>query len=454
MRVLAAWMMLGALLSGCLAGPGEDSSTEPIVNPVDDFVPRVVLAVLDTGIQPYHDEFRMIASGLDGTAHPSTYLTGYPEDSEALGLTLDLSGPDGSRETEAAAYLEADEELWEDTELEKMYWIPGTKIIGIYAFDAQLPGGGHGTMTSSRSVGNTVSIGKGEILLLKVRAPLAIQLGPGEDTMAKATRWISDQAYVDIQSHSWGMPFTCAGIATSQTWGWAEAFKYARDRHLVFVAAGNGHGNTGLTPGYPSHCQDNSGVAGVITVSATDNGGITSWANYFPAIAADGCSNPAADEETVDELSNNGGGTSSATPYSAGGAAQMLLEARRILRDPRVGVRDGVLAEAHDGAVLPTKGPLADGVFTMDELKSVLFHTAQSPPVADESDGDTCINSIPHQEGVDGLAYFPFIGYGEINEDSIARALRVLQGLDDEPARPDEDELYARDQAARRAFWG
>lgn len=453
MRILPAFLVLGALFSGCL-GATTETSTEPVVAPGDDFVPRVVVAVLDTGIQPYHDEFRMQATGLDGRAHPSTYLTGYPADTPSLDLTLHLEDAAGNRVTEAAPYFDADEATWADSDIEKLYWIPGTKIIGIYAFDAALPGGGHGTMTSSRSVGNTVSIGQGEILLLKVRAPLAIQAGPGEDTMARATRWTSDQAYVDIQSHSWGMPITCAGVATSQTWGWAEAFKYARDRHLVFVAAGNGHGNTGVTPGYPSQCQDNSGVAGVITVSATDNGGVTSWANYFPAIAADGCSNPAADEETVDQLSNNGGGTSSATPYSAGGAAQLLLEARRILRDPRVGVRDGVLAEAHDGAVLPAKGPLADGIFTMDELKSVLFHTAVSPPVADASDGDTCLTSVSHQEGVPGLTYFPFIGYGEINQASIDHAVRVIQGVDDEPARPEEDELYARDQAARRAFWG
>lgn len=250
------------------------------------------------------------------------------------------------------------------------------------------------------------------------------------------------------------MPFTCAGVATTHVWGWAEAFKYARDRQLVHVAAGNGHGNTGITPGYPSQCQDNSGVAGVVTVGASDNDGYAFWGNWFPAIAGDGCANPAIDEATIDGIENTGGGTSSATPFSAGGAAKIILEARRILRDPNVGVRDGVVAQAHEGAVLPATGPLSDGTFTLDELKSVMFHTAISPPTADPSDGDACETRVPLGPETPETAAFPFLGYGEVNHDSVAHAIEVLQGLAEEPARPQEDQLYEQDQEARRMFWG
>ena len=59
--------------------------------------------------------------------------------------------------------------------------------------------------------------------------------------------------------------------------------------------------------------------------------------------------------------------TSSATPFAAGGAARMLLEARRILGDTGTGVTKGVVASGPKGRV--KDGPLADGEFTLEEWK-------------------------------------------------------------------------------------
>lgn len=453
-RLLVCGLLALTTLAGCLGGDGTTPSVDDIAE--EPFVPRVVVAILDTGLNPYHDEFRQIRPEEDPVAHPSRFLTGYPGDAAAIPVSFDLTNATtGDREVDWERYMEHDSDQWNETEPETLYWIPGTKLVGIIGFDAPLPGAGHGSMTTSRAGGNTISIPGAEVLVVHVVAPLSLEIGTvGDDAQARATRWMADQPFIDIQSHSWGMPFTCAGIATTHLWGWAEAFKYARDRQLVMVAAANGHGNTG-TLGYPSQCQDNSGIAGVVTVGGTDNAGYPSWANWFPAISGDGCSNPAIVESSVNETANTGGGTSSATPFSAGGAAKVVLEARRILRDPRVGVVDGVVAQAHDGAVLPEKGPLADGTFTLDELKDVLFHTAISPPREDPSDGDTCgANQVPIGPETPALAVFPLIGYGEINGDSVTHAVEVLQGLADLLERPEEDELYAQDQAARRAFWG
>lgn len=440
-------------VAGCLGG-GRDQAEDdaPVEAP---FVPRVVVAILDTGLNPYHDEFRQVRPGEDAWAHPSQYLTGYPAGAGALNVTFDLpNATTGQREFEWSHYMDHDSDLWNATQGETLYWLPGTKVVGLVGFDAPLPGAGHGSMTTSRAAGNTISIPGAEVLVVHVVAPLSLEVGTvGDDAQARATRWMADQPFIDIQSHSWGMPFTCAGVATTHLWGWAEAFKYAREKQLVMVAAANGHGNTG-TLGYPSQCQDNSGIAGVVTVGGTENAGYARWANWFPAISGDGCANPAIDEQTVNQTANTGGGTSSATPFAAGGAAKVVLEARRILRDPRVGVRDGVLAEAHDGADLPARGPLADGTFTLDELKDVLFHTAISPPREDPSDGDVCQAQVPTGPETPQLALFPLIGYGEVNGDSVAHAVDVLLGLADPLERPEEDQLYEQDQAFRRAFWG
>lgn len=448
-----AFLLLIPLFAGCLSDTEDPASAE--TNDADAFMPRVVVAIIDTGVVPYHEEFRQNREGEDPTAHPATYLTDYPEDTPGVEITLTMPDDEDPtmEETDVSKYMEADEGLWANTTQETLYHVPGTKFVGMIGFCTDLPGAGHGGMTSSRAGGNTISIGGNETLLVNVRAPLALELDADGDTCeGRATRWAADQPWIDIQSHSWGNFVACSDVAADIAWGWSEAFKYARDKQPIFVAAANGHANAGLL-GYPSQCQSNN-PAGVITVGGTDNGGYTRWANWWPAISADSCSNPAVNEGDRYEIRNTGGGTSSATPFSAGGAAKLILEARRTFHDPNVGVRDGVLATLHEGGTAPEMGPLADGDFTIEELKSVLFHTALAVPTVDDSDGAACSSQIPLPEGGTNGAAFPFIGYGEVNHISIDLALQVLSGDISEPQRPQEDQLYEADQEARRAMWG
>lgn len=437
---MAVVLLLAGVLAGCLADGGPPAPGGPASSEEEPFRPRVVVAVIDTGIQPYHLEFRQAIE--DPLAHPSSYLQGYPADVPALGLTLDAPDLESAQT--------ADEALWDGAQSDTLYWLPGTKIVGIIGIGAELPGAGHGTMTASRAGGNTISIPGEEVLLVVVRVPLLLL----DEGPAVGVRWAADQEWIDIQTNSWGTPIMCAGPVTDGATGWMDAFRYARDKQLVFAATHNGHGNLG-TLGYPSQCQDTAGPAGVIAVGGTDNGGLVRWANWFPQIAADACGNPAVAEDTLDEIENSGGGTSSATPFSAGGAAKLILEARRVLRDPTTGVQDGVLAREHPGATLPTTGPLADGAFTMDELKDVLFKTAISPPQGADSDGDACPTArLDVPPGATAESLYPFIGYGEVNVNSIEAALAVLHGEAELPERPTEDQLHAQDQDARRALWG
>lgn len=438
---VAILLVVSGVLAGCLTD-GSVTRTGPDFPVVGDeeFRPRVVVALIDTGIQPYHEEFRQNVE--DAYAHPSTYIPDYPTDVPSLNITLD------ALDLEAAQ--EADEGLWESAQENTMYWIPGTKFVGVIGVGTDLPGGGHGTMVASRAGGNTISIPGEDVLLVVVRVPLLLF----DENPGLGVRWAADQDWIDIQSNSWGTPFMCVGPVLDPMTDWMEAFKYARDKHLVFSATHNGHGNTG-TFGYPSQCQDTAGPAGVVAVGATDNDGFARWANWFPQIAADGCANPTAAEDSMEGTVNTGGGTSSATPFSAGGAAKIILEARRILRDPTTGIHDGVIATAHPGAVLPEKGPLADGNFTMDELKQVLFRTAISPPEEVDSDGDACTGTqVPIPDMTPQEPLYPLIGYGEVNHNSIDHALAVIRGEADLPERPTEDTFYQEDQELRRQMWG
>src|SRR5687768_11891122 len=89
-------LVLGVLIvsmafAGCLADPpATESGTtlKRVASPARDpaspeFKPHVVVAVIDTGINPYHSEY----VELYDNAHPMEYIPGYPENVTALTLS-------------------------------------------------------------------------------------------------------------------------------------------------------------------------------------------------------------------------------------------------------------------------------------------------------------------------------------------------------------------------------
>ena len=144
--------------------------------------PRVVIAHIDSGINPYHEVFRD-RSKLAYT-HPSKYIPGYPRDAQALRLTLHAKSFDAAFKADRKIWDRLLQQ-WEEGELnEKVFWIPGTRIIaatrfgtgGVWCPAAQdaftpppwavhdcpdypiLDDFGHGTMTASRMAGRGTSL--------------------------------------------------------------------------------------------------------------------------------------------------------------------------------------------------------------------------------------------------------------------------------------------------------
>jgi hypothetical protein len=78
---------------------------------------------LDTGINPYHVTFRDPSPRAQ--QHPSTYIPGYPADAEALPITL--TEPDYAR-----AVRRDCETIWKNVKPGRLYWFPGTKIVGAF----------------------------------------------------------------------------------------------------------------------------------------------------------------------------------------------------------------------------------------------------------------------------------------------------------------------------------
>jgi hypothetical protein len=249
---------------------------------------------------------------------------------------------------------------------------------------------------------------------------------------------------------------------------------------LWLFASGNGLGFTNGFAPQPTEV-DTTGVAGVVLVGAHDNGHIAAWSEAPAHVVADGYGGWTGLMQSIEPMHPDPESccTSAAAPYAAGGAANILLQARTLVGDTGTGVRDGNVVV---GDARPDLGasPVADGILSLEEFKSLFLHTAEALPAEGRDDGlmqfmgsltapqhpeygpgenPFCVGcwTLPARWADDlpfGRQAYLDIGYGGINERSVALAGRVLRGEAAMPARPDVDAWYAQDQSIRKAIFG
>jgi hypothetical protein len=461
--VLAALLVIGALaISPATAEDAEPATAD------------AVIGFIDTGINPYHTTFRDTSDRAQ--QHPSTYIEGYPEDAVALHLTLDA-------EEYRAAVVADCERIWKQVKPGQLYWFPGTKIIGATSTNpagnvqcgAEGPTGqvildtnGHGTMVASRGASNEYGACP-DCLVVAIQFPGSVNLiNPGASnapTLA-AIRWTAANAdWIDAQSNSWGPivpgwePTGQAGLLTAGP-ALVRAVEEVSQAHLAFWASGNGAAFRGGVLGHPTLLTPHF-TPSAITVGGHDSGQVNVWPGFPPHLVSDSCSSWAARINTLDESrENQGGGTSAATPFVAGGAGEILRQARVLLGDDRTGVRtdaDGtqIVAEGDPGAI--DSGPLADGVLTMEEWKRLTYVTATPRPVRQHEDGPPCgpgpygPTPILWKDVPDEYPEFLHIGYGAVDGPAVELAGKVLRGEAAAPARDRTDQYFALDHEVREA---
>jgi len=431
---------------------------------------QAVIALVDTGINPYHKVFRD-RSPL-AQRYPGTYLPNYPKGAIALHITLDAKNYNDAVRKDCAS-------VWSKVRPGRLYWFPGTKIVGAISFgtqpaincaardltDTYLLSTGHGAMTASRAASNDYGACP-ECRVVSVQLPLTVSVG-GEDGSADSVdgiRWAAaNRSWIDVQSNSWGplvpgwAPVS-SGMATDDP-ALTRAVEETARQQLAFWAAGNGVAFREGVLGHPTLLAPHLGPSPII-VGGYDSGYVATWPGSMPNVSSDACSSWATEGPTTTASTDStGSGTSAATPYVAGSAARIILEARRILGDTRTGYRGDVLASGRAGAV--KSGPLSDGKLTYAELKDVLFHTATARPVAEHNDGAVCdatyapYNSTPVQwsEVPASFQQYPLIGYGGVDTPARNLAFKVLRGTAPMPARAQEDQIYAADQQARTELY-
>jgi hypothetical protein len=414
-----------------------------------------VVGINDSGLNPYHLEFSadtypdpdVLALTNNFRRHPSDYIPGYPKDTPAIRMTL------------GKGYFPAeDADLWSlkdaahpyGLEFGKLYWIPGTKIIG-----ATQPGplscsncatgahvilddDGHGSGSSSVSVGNRYGYCPTCLIV--------IEKGLNADPAA-ALPW------VDIQSNSWGplanVPLDLPTQLSGGDPGRTTRLAVERGQTVLF-ASGNGAANAFDVP-ISTYGTSNTGPDWNVVVGAIrrDNqraivgdgtpAHLSSW--------GDGNLPSACGTGTVSQCAF--GGTSAATPYTAGVFGNVLTQVRRSIGDNNVGQRPGqVVAQG-----TPTGTTyLADGKLTRAELREAVLKTAF--PLNQDNAQSIPILPYPLTAPYQGDINVVFEGYGAATPNSAKRAIDVLLGKMPLPNREAEDRWFAIDRQIRDSIWG
>jgi hypothetical protein len=418
--------------------------------------PQVVIAFVDTGINPYHRDFR----APELVHHPSTYLTGFPSDAEAIPLSLDVADDRGY-----AAARAADDARWQGLARNRLYWVPGTRVVGARSFAAGGSGGGlpervilddtgHGTGVASVAAGQRFGANPDALIVVV------------EGLGTAGLRWAAEQPWIDIVSNSWGpgLPGRVDPL------GDVSATRASTRRgQTVLFSSGNGLRNTNSSDALPaavdpcrckipghnlSASSYTSGPSWIITVGAASpiNGQAHWWHGVPVDVASFGSKWAAAAHNGVTfDDKRDFGGTSCATPITAGVLSAVVQEARGLLGDPANGQRagePGVIARAAEGVTLPASGPLADGVLTQAESRAVVERSAQ--PVAfdpEKATWDYAITPTTDQ-------YWLHQGYGLVDRDAKERALDVVAGVAELPGREDVAAWQARMDQLRDAVYG
>lgn len=478
--------VVATLLAGFLVVPS-GQSTHATVDA------HAIVAIIDTGIHPAAGAFQLP----ELTAHPSTYVSGYPASAEAL--SQDLAGAQPGR----------------------LYYVPGTRVIGAISLGEfenplQCPASpqkrpihddcGHGNSVAMRAAAQSP-----HVLIVAVEVP--------QPDVGLA--WAIDQPWIDVISLSWGTP------ANAPVPGIEALTKKATDLgKIVTVAAGNGLTGTGLVPDRSlTYTSPMSGPAWVVSVGAVSDYSKRDYS--WHAIPVD-----------VAAGSPLGGGTSFATPVVAGQIGRVLAEVRGAVGDTGEGPRDGALVVAppagdadlphpcathggggadrfkrschnprspffHTGSSLPSTGPLADGRLDRLELEEAVMKTAAFTPrdsptcrtdgllVEDPSCrwGDVydllreCLRDGHASRGPGECSGFPatgidvlpawhdivqgrlegtqpptpadllFEGYGIVNAESGLRAVEVILGASPTPDRSVEDAFMEASDTVRSSLW-
>ena len=398
-------LLAAGLLAGCVSttpgGPADQELSDPGGGGPAD---AVVVAVVDSGFNPYHLDFRasLMPQAQNGDPSddlpldqdPAGWLPGHPGAAafasyDRVDLTLS-NDPKAStvelHDGDAASWSKVKQSSAGSVHLR---WFPGTKVIGAVTFNAGTDGfasGSHGVGTSSVSVGNLYGTCP-HCLLVFV-----------DGTQEQANRWVEQQDWIDLQTNSWGFSTSVAGRERVYAHSDTDSQRAAVDRgQSIFFSSGNGVDGAFVATN-PTLFSSQEGPDWITTVGAINPDGSSPGSGKPADVAAPGSDYPSAYGSTTVNGTGLFGGTSNATPVTAGLYAEALYQLRERMAGPSRTQKGGVIAigalrcgEANADCAT------SDGALTVHELREALFRAPATTEAGWDVGGLT--GRLPATEG-------------------------------------------------------
>ncbi len=390
-RLLPLTALLVAAPVALAALPGASAATVPAA-------PRVVVADVDSGINPYHEKFR------------GNNVTQAVLDEFGIGESQIITLSSGSVTTAAA-------KDFAQVQRGVPYWFRGTNVIGISFDPAGKPimadaGDEHGTGTAS------------SVLTANPEAVVVMVEGTGN---ADAESWAFGHPAVDVVTTSYGFP------------GSVPLGLHLTDSYAGVVTNGKMHFGASDNSPALSPFDGTSGPWWSVGIGGfhegTGEGRETLSGNVVDFLSDFNQDLPyCVDCRTGVK---NVSGTSFATPRSAGVASKVILEARRA-----AGHTGGITA----GAFVPGTTPV-----TTWTVRRALEEAATVPPVSAYKPAVAVLDDLGSLPVVEPVAVVQ-AGWGLLNPAVVPKALAQLKG-----AAPVKDAATCSYQLAvfdaRVAYW-
>lgn len=407
MRALPTTLLLGIALvvSGCLATPDDDPADADDGTEAYEPSPQVVVAVVDSGVNVYHEAFQR-------EDLPDEALQGFTN-------TLDDEAPERIRLHQEGDYderLEADQDVWAGMERNTLYYFEGTNILGISFDESEHPvldDGSHGTGTA------------GSVTAANPDALVVLVEGIGSDSEA----WAASQPWIDFMSLSYGPPIGGPHVA-----GPVSGLTTSQATHLAWQNGKIPVGASDNSP-QPAFNDETSGPPWVVGVAGDHLE--EQCRNHISGTAPDFTAEFTQDLPSARNTSEyrSASGTSFATPTTAGVMSKVLLEVRQAWNHTG-GITDGAFALSPEGDRL-----------TNVELRAAFNQTAVYFDDLDPCDG----TSLPVNPAAPWLQQ----GWGNINPEITNATRDHLLGVQEAPAKAMEAQLFMEGLATyREAAWG
>jgi hypothetical protein len=343
----------------------------------------VVIAVVDSGFSPYHQDMyaELMPQHLDGDpgtdlpldTAPHEWLPGFPADPDEVFASYDeIAITRGDEDTPTAQLAAADADEWEaftrtttDGEDVHYRWLSDTKVIGAVDFRGSWLGtnDSHGAKVASVSTG-TIHGSCPECLVVLVTYDAS-----SAAARERASDWAMRQPWIDVVTNSYGY----STIATDKIYTGAslDVSRTAVERgQQVFYSAGNGQANAFTVPTSTYYSSQKSPDWVTAVGAVHPNGQAFMGAGKGVDIASVGIGYPSMGGTTVSSTATFSG-TSNATPVSAGIYGRALWSARSALGGVSRVQAAGVVAAGDpvDCGPVVEECELGDGVLTRLELE-------------------------------------------------------------------------------------